>query len=251
MGSNAVETVSDAAGAVSDAVSSTVSDAADAIDRAERSFWLGFYDHYLPRKFINHYMDGSGDTITLTQQEMIDTYPGGLDIKKMKGFSNIVQKLKKKNCDVECCRDIYAIYDAHASQHGTLGRFSAHNEGKLCVRSSGEWTFTGKMKFKDEWNFDPQPLFKANDQGTMRSPGGEIKTRAANMLLRGKAFKIDSVWVDATQKSGQDQIQWAGSATSGSPSGSADDVTLESLSIGGVGGIFTEVTLPEVVEDVR
>jgi len=33
----------------------------------ERRGWLAFFDHYLPRKFLNNYMDDTGTAITLTR----------------------------------------------------------------------------------------------------------------------------------------------------------------------------------------
>ena len=41
----------------------------------ERRTWLAFFNHYLPRKFLNNYMDDTGKAITLTRQEMIDCNP--------------------------------------------------------------------------------------------------------------------------------------------------------------------------------
>ena len=178
----------------------------DAVQRreatwVERRAWLGFFDHYLPRKFLNNYMDDTGTPITLTKQEMEDCNAIGVDIRRSGDFQDALTRLKAAGGGVEA---ISCSALAGALTNGTLGNFTVRYTGMLAVAPDDTWTFVGTITFHDFWDF--------NTGGANRPVLAEVKVRVANALLPGSPFDIDSVPVAAYQTDGDAAVQWDAAA---------------------------------------
>jgi hypothetical protein len=178
----------------------------------ERRAWLSFFDHYLPRKFLNNYMDDTSNPITLTWQEMMDVNPR-VNITTSRGFQRELAALQtsvlaKASATGSAAADVrYIEVDGpgQAFTNGTLGNFTIKYKGLLTVTSAGEWTFVGTMSFYDYWDFDPKP-FGTSGRSTM----GELKTRVAAVGLPGQSFYIDSMDAPVSQTGTDPRAVWAG-----------------------------------------
>jgi hypothetical protein len=179
----------------------------------ERRAWLSFFDHYLPRKFLNNYMDDTGAPITLSHQEMIDVNPI-VNITRSPAFLTELHALQAQvkasaqaGQPVPAVRAINVSGPGQAMTNGTLGNFTIRYSGTLMVDTSGTWTFIGVMTFYDIWDFDPKPFGTSG-----RSTAGEVKTRVAAYGLPGKPFEIFSVALPLTQTGSDPRAVWAGGA---------------------------------------
>jgi hypothetical protein len=168
----------------------------------ERRAWLSFFDHYLPQKFLNNYMDDTGALITLTQQEMIDCNPI-VDLHRSTAFTAEVAALQKAGGGT---KTIAVSGWGGALTNGTLGNFTIHYQGKLHVDASGTWDFNGAMDFYDYWDFDPKPF----GSGSGRPVPAEVKVRVADKFLPGQPFAIKSVSTPVSQTSADSAATWAG-----------------------------------------
>ena len=172
----------------------------------ERRAWLSFFDHYLPRKFLNNYMDDTGDEITLTQQEMIDCNPiVNLTRMRSRALQNAVASLRSTGGGTQ---PLSGAGYGGARTNGTLGNFTINYSGDLTVSAGGDWSFLGTMNFYDYWDFDPKPF----SSGSGRPAFAEIRVRAAAYGLPGRPFHIRSVETTVSQTSGQTRAGWAGGA---------------------------------------
>lgn len=164
----------------------------------ERRVWLGFFDHYLPKKFLNNYMDDTGNPITLTRKEMEDCNPVMVDIRRSEEFQQSLFWLQSNGGG---CMSLSCSQLAGAYTNGTLGNFTVRYNGVLDVDgSTGEWAFNGTMTFHDYWDF--------NTGGANRPFMAEVKVQVANALLPGSPFTIDSVAVPASQTDTNSSVQW-------------------------------------------
>ena len=179
----------------------------------ERRAWLSFFDHYLPRKFLNNYMDDTGNPITLTVQEMTDINPR-VDMTKSPGFVAELKALRTQLVSSATANNGQAFPQmkyievsgpGQAMTNGTLGNFTIRYKGTLTVSPDGTWSFIGTMTFHDYWDFDPKPF-----GGSGRSTAGEIKTRVAATALAGSPFSIDSVPAPIFQTGSDPRAIWAG-----------------------------------------
>ena len=177
----------------------------------ERRTWLAFFDHYLPRKFLNNYMDDTGTPITLTAQEMIDVNPI-VNLRRSTGFAGelgaLQAQVKAANAagkPAPAVKYIDVSGPAGAMTNGTLGNFTINYKGVLIVTSDGNWVFNGMMNFYDYWDFDPKPF-----SGSGRSVPGEIKTRVGAHFIPGSPFHIYSVDVPCFQSGTDRGAVWAG-----------------------------------------
>ncbi len=168
----------------------------------ERRAWLSFFDHYLPRKLLNNYMDDSGAPITLTQTEMADCNPI-VDLRRSQAFLTEVARLRAAGGGTKA---ITVSGAGLALTNGTLANFTIYYRGDLSVTRSGDWSFVGTMEFYDYWDFDPKPL------GSGRSLVGEIKTRVGAAAIPGKPFKVHSVVVPVSQTSADTRAMWGAHA---------------------------------------
>jgi hypothetical protein len=164
----------------------------------ERRAWLAFFDHYLPRMFLNNYMDDTGAAITLNQQQMQDCNPI-VDIRRSSAFMAQVARLQAAGGGTE---PVSVSGWGGAMTNGTLGNFTIHWNGTVVVSPDGSWTFTGTIDFYDFWDFDPK------GSGSGRPLPAEIKVRVADMFLPGRPFPIHSVRVPASQSSGDARASW-------------------------------------------
>jgi hypothetical protein len=168
----------------------------------ERRAWLSFFDHYLPRRFLNNYMDDTGAEITLTQQEMVDCNPV-VNLRRSRDILNEVERLRRAGGGSV---SISARGTGGAMTNGTLGNFTINYSGELTVTADGGWQFQGTMSFYDFWDFDPKPF----GSGSGRPAFAEIRVRAAHYGLPGRPFHIRSEEVPVSQTSRQSGAAWAG-----------------------------------------
>lgn len=166
----------------------------------ERRAWLAFFDHYLPRKFLNNYMDDTGHSITLTQQEMQDCNPI-VNLRRSPAFMAEIARLQAAGGGAST---LSITGWGGALTNGTLGNFTIHYDGMLTVAADGTWTFSGTMWFEDYWDFNPG--------GPNRPLGAEIKVRVADTFLPGRPFPIDSVRVPVSQTNVEFQASWSAAA---------------------------------------
>ncbi len=177
----------------------------------ERRAWLSFFDHYLPRKFLNNYMDDTGAPITLTEREMIDVNPI-VNIRASAGFAAELAALQARvkgynaaGTPAPAVKYIEVTGPGQALTNGTLGNFTIRYKGTLTVNPDGNWVFSGLMEFYDVWDFDPKPFGTSG-----RSTAGEIKTRVAAAFLPGRPFEIFSVPTVCVQTGADRRAVWAG-----------------------------------------
>lgn len=181
----------------------------------ERRAWLSFFDHYLPRKFLNNYMDDTGNAITLSLQEMQDVNPRiNINHRRSRQFKQELAALQQQMLDsaaanngqpVPQVKSIEVYGPGQAMTNGTLGNFTIKYKGILTVMPDGNWTFIGTMSFYDYWDFDPKPFGRSG-----RSTAGEVKTRVAANFLPGQAFYIYSVEAFLVQTGQDPHAAWAG-----------------------------------------
>ncbi|MBN8687304.1 MAG: hypothetical protein J0M10_09805 [Chitinophagales bacterium] len=159
------------------------------------------FSSYLPKRFIDHYELGKGQTYTMNQQEMKDVnmLPVGIQGRsadEAARFASILSGLKPGQSTTV---DLNVLTGAATS--GTLGNFYANFSGVLTRTKNTDgslgWNFTGTIQMNDFWDFDPDPTMKK------RPELAEKLVRLANKYLEGQAFKITSERVSVTQNSTQ------------------------------------------------
>lgn len=201
----------------------------------ERRAWLSFFDHYLPRRFLNNYMDDTGTPITLSFTDMLACNPI-VNIRRSRDFASelaaLQAQVKTSNAGgtpTPAIKYIEVSGPGQAMTNGTLGNFTIHYKGVLSVQPDGSWLFAGSMEFYDIWDFDPKPFGTSG-----RSTAGEIKTRVAAYGLPGSPFKIFSVPAPCVQSGTDPRAVWAGGAPThvGDQSGRAG----ADVDVGAVGG---------------
>jgi hypothetical protein len=205
----------------------------------ERRAWLSFFDHYIPRMFLNNYMDDTGDTITLTQQQMEDCNP----IVSITRSEQIQADIARMRASGGGGITHYADQRGWggAQTNGSLGNFTIYYSGTLQVDPDGEWAFNGTLRFYDYWDFDPKEFGESG-----RSIPGELKTRVAAYGLPGSPFRIESETVDVSQTSRMTRASWGSGAEpvhvpdnagrSGSDIAVGADVGVSAGPVGDVGG---------------
>ena len=201
----------------------------------ERRAWLAFFDHYLPRKFLNNYMDDTGAAITLSITEMMDCNPI-VNIRRSAGFATelgaLQAQVKASNAagtPMPAVKYIEVSGPGQALTNGTLGNFTIHYKGVLSVNPDGTWLFAGGMDFYDFWDFDPKPFGTSG-----RSWAGEVKVMVADIGLPGSPFDIFSVSTVCVQNGSDQRAVWAG----GTPTHIGDKAgrTGADIATGDVGG---------------
>lgn len=204
----------------------------------ERRAWLSFFDHYLPRRFLNNYMDDTGTPITLTTQEMIDVNPI-VNLRASQGFATELGALqaqvkasKQAGAPAPAVKYIDETGPGQAMTNGTLGNFTIHYRGMLTVSADGTWVFVGTMDFYDIWDFDPKPFGTSG-----RSVAGELKTRVAADFLPGRSFEIFSTHSVCAQTGTDRAAVWAG----GTPQRMPDQAGRAGadIEVGAAGGVAT------------
>lgn len=171
-------------------------------------FFAGFFDHYLPKKFLRQYVWARGRTLKLTEQEMIDCNPY-IDLSRSKKFNALLEK-GRLSPGTRIPLEMGVI--SGALTNGTLGQFTVKLKGGLVVQADGSWQASGKMAFYDEWDFDPKDWETGG-----RSFQGEAKTRVAHYTLPGEGFAITSVDTEFQQTNADKLVVWAGGTPVGVP----------------------------------
>ncbi len=210
----------------------------------ERRAWLSFFSHYLPRKFLNNYMNDAGNAITLSHQEMQDVNPRiNINHRRSRQYKQELTALQLKMRDsaadnnsqpVPQVKYIEVSGPGQAMTNGTLGNFTIKYKGVLTVMPDGNWTFVGTMSFYDYWDFDPKSFGRSG-----RSTAGEVKTRVAATLLPGRAFKIYSVEAPLVQTGQDPRATWVGGAPKfvNDRAGRAGADVATGSEVGGVGDV--------------
>ena len=192
----------------------------------ERRAWLSFFDHYIPRMFLNNYMDDTAAPITLTEQQMQDCNP---IVSVMR--SSVIQAEIRRLADAGGgSSSVNTTGWGGAMTNGSLGNFTIHYEGTINVNPDGSWSFSGTMRFTDFWDFDPKPFGSSG-----RSTAGELKTRVAAGFLPGSPFDIDSVTVPISQTDSQQMASWGANFTP-VPVGDNAGRSAADIEVGGAGG---------------
>lgn len=168
----------------------------------ERRSWLSFFDHYIPRMFLNNYMDDTGKLIVLTQQQMQDCNPV-VDVRRSPAIMQKVSELRAKGGGTASVNR--ASGWGGAMTNGSLGNFTIYYSGKITVNADGTWSFSGIMVFYDFWDFDPKPFGSSG-----RSTAGEAKTRVGAYFIPGRPFYILSAAAPVAQTNAQSSAQWGG-----------------------------------------
>jgi len=172
----------------------------------------------LAKKLLNHYMDGTGTPITLTEDEMVGV-GARVDIRRDPAFAPYISQLHEGGADVNVPM---AEVFLRATTGGTLGRFFGVFQGKIHGTSSSDWTFTGTMRFSDTWDFDPQDWNFPNTRSydpNKREPVAEYQVRFADWYLPGKDFDVDSVAVPVSQGANDEEANWKGKGVKGTDGG--------------------------------
>lgn len=166
------------------------------------------FDHYLPKKFIYHYIWGDGAPMHLTLQQMMDCNPY-INLQSTKSFRD-AQARAKLNEGRPTPIDLNIR--SGALTNGTLGQFTTKIKAVLTATGDAAWKVNGTMHFYDEWDFDPKDFSTGG-----RSFQGEVKTRIANVLLPGKGFKITSETTEFSQSQADKTVIWKGGKPKGVP----------------------------------
>ena len=169
----------------------------------------GVFDENLPKNLIDHYVFGGGSTYNLSKSEMVQLHVVHTGIQGITPADNIkFNKLlngAKPGAQINLPKG-FSIQGA-ASTGGTLGRFQIELQGKIIIDSKdpNKWTFVGKMRFSDTWDFKTTPISSKDMQ---RTEWGDIQTKFGGKFLIGQGFKVTSEWVNITQKSTDLEISW-------------------------------------------
>jgi len=166
---------------------------------AAYEFFSAFFDHYLPKRFLWHYIWKQDYEFKLTEQQMIDCNPVIAPMRCV-ALRTALEQLQAAGKPDTVPLDL--VCPAGAWTNGTLGQFTVLMHGTLDYRSITDWVFAGKMSFVDTWDFDPKD-FETGGRSVM----GEVKTRFANYTLPGDAFKITSAETEFTYVATGDELQ--------------------------------------------
>jgi len=166
------------------------------------------FEHYLPKKFIYHYIWGDGAPMHLTLQQMMDCNPY-INLLSTKSFRDALAQARMNSGRPT---PIDLNIRSGALTNGTLGQFTTKIKAVLIATGDAAWQVNGTMHFYDEWDFDPKDFSTGG-----RSFQGEVKTRIANVLLPGKGFKITSETTEFSQSQADKTVIWKGGKPKGVP----------------------------------
>jgi RHS repeat-associated protein len=161
----------------------------------------------LPKKFIDRYASGSGQTYKLNNSELDGLHVthvglhGGApkDTKKAEDFLATIKPGESKQLP-----EGYRILD-YAREAGTLGYFTIKLKGAVTKDKEGNWTFKGEMQFFDVYDFKTQLIKNKNGADNMdRNTFANQQTDFADKYLPGKAFNVTSDWIPIEQNSKKD-----------------------------------------------
>ena len=186
-------------------------------DVIARGAFKAAYSHYLPRRFIDNYID-QGGTLNMDEKDMgqcsvvVDVTKSPVFVKAMKdAFEEASRKVLE-----DVSKPITFDTGAIAATHGTLGSFHINYDGTVTVGVDG-WRFDGQMNFHDLWDFD-WTVSDLLSGGGHRSFYGELMTMIGDEFLPGEGFDIDSVNAHVTQTDKDAEANWSGKGIPGVPS---------------------------------
>ncbi len=174
----------------------------------ERKAWLQVASHsYLARRLINRYMDATGTTYTLSQEEMIHLRAKPLNL-WMAGekFSGPLRALRKESlAGGKKSKAISVKHPSGANVTATLGNFTVYYTGVLTITglAQTEWEFRGVMTYFDVYDFDA----KAGSSNSNRPWHAEARVQAANVLLPGRPFRVLSVRLPVYQNNSMKSVR--------------------------------------------
>jgi hypothetical protein len=188
---------------------------------ARAAFKAG-YSHYLPKAFIDNYVD-LGGAYMMNEKDMGQcavvadvTEAEGINFRQealalFKTTTPAAPKAEKKMK--------FAALSV-ATTHGTLGSFHINFEGTLTANLFGDkdWEFNGTMNFHDLWDFDYSLLTLIGFGDGHRSFYGELLTASAAEFLPGTGFDINSANIPVTQSNKDREAEWSGKGIPGVPS---------------------------------
>lgn len=189
----------------------TAENAAKIDKRIVVSAFKAAFPHYIPKELIEHYAYGNGTPFNLNEQRMRDVNPlkigvQGLIRKDQDQFNETLGKLEKgKSVQLKDWR----VLDGSLTSGG-LGGFTVIFDGVLTKDKNDDkkWTFSGTMKFFDNWNFNSHDQAVANGEKDYRSKDGDKVTTLARKYLPGTPFNVTSDNVNVTQTSQDEYVNW-------------------------------------------
>ena len=107
----------------------------------------------LAKRLLDHYMDESGTTYTLTEQDMSDVRVR-IDLRNSPQFEPLIASLNGEN-DFEPVEDTEILLFSGSA--GTLGRLMGVLNGEIRGTSESDWSFSGTIRFKNTYHLAPQP----------------------------------------------------------------------------------------------
>jgi hypothetical protein len=169
---------------------------------AAYEFFAAFFDHYLPKKFLRHYVWGGGRSLALSEREMVDCNPY-INVMNCRSFRDTLDaRAASRSSSVT---EVSLRCPASALTNGTLGQFSVPMRATLTYRGADDWELEGRMSFFDRWDFDPKDFTTGG-----RSLQGELKTRFAHYTLPGDSFEITSAEAPFSQRAADATVTWKG-----------------------------------------
>lgn len=191
----------------------TVKDASKINKAVTVGAFKAVFSEPLPKKLIDHYAYGNGQPYKLTMDEVmsLNVTKTGIagrveaDFEKYKEItSNVGHRDKGKVHTIGVSN--YTITGG-ANAAGTLARFKIEIQGEIIYDKDDKtkWTFQGKMRFTDIYDFETTPVTADNWQ---RSPWGDIQTEVGKKFLDGTGFEVTSDWIDIKQTSSDLYFDW-------------------------------------------
>jgi hypothetical protein len=174
-------------------------------DALKRPLYLSLVSHPIAKLLLGHYIDASGETLSLTPEQMVDIKPI-VDVRSADGFEALVVRMRQQAEETQQpVREAIPFMRGWggACTSGTLGNFTIQYRGGVEVWPSGVWRFSGSIAFYDVFDFD------ARDDNS-RPFLAEVKTRLGGAAIPGEPFSIVSPPMPATQTAFDRYLQWAG-----------------------------------------
>lgn len=168
-----------------------------------KDLWLDLNaeDNALGRSLMSHYMGCSGRTYKLSESEfrslpitMADTNSTSTNFSR-DGISRAIANRSFHEGDK--IFDVDESIFVRTNYGNTLGNFQLHLRGKIFWRKNTEGQvvphFEGKARLNDRYDFDPST---SGIKNSWRGSDTELRVRIAHVGLPGRAFAIESEWMN-------------------------------------------------------
>ena len=109
----------------------------------------------LPKKFIDHYVGGNGEALTINQSEMAEVHASPIGLNSPIISSQVNEQIKGMKVG-ESRKIKFSTSSAISNVSGTLGQFTIIGEGTFTKGTMGNFTFEGTMSFEDDWDFNKE-----------------------------------------------------------------------------------------------